>query len=78
MLCYVMLCYEIARALGPDRCMALPMVHAFKGCNTVSFFEEEVKELNGIQGQPTMTLHQHFQCSLATTPESLESFIKPL
>mgnify|MGYP000079044939 FL=1 len=30
--------HEIARALGPDRCMALPMFHAFTGCDTVSFF----------------------------------------
>ena len=30
-------------------------------------------------GKPTTTLHQHLQCSLATTPESVESFIyKPL
>ena len=61
--------HEIARVLGPDQCMALPMFHAFVGCDTVSFFG----------GKPTMTLHQHFQCSLATTPESVESFIyKPL
>ena len=30
--------HEIARALGPDRCVALPMFHAFTGCDTVSFF----------------------------------------
>ena len=61
--------HEIDRVLGSDRCMALPMVHAFAGCDTVSF----------LGGKPTMTLHQHFQCSLATTPESVESFIyKPL
>ena len=28
---------EIARALGPV-CMALPMFHAFTGCNKVLFF----------------------------------------
>ena len=30
--------HEIARALGPDRCMALPMFHAFTGCDTVVVF----------------------------------------
>ena len=58
-----------ARVLEPDRCMALPMFHAFAGCDTVSIFG----------GKTMMKLHQHFQCSLATTPESVESFIyKPL
>ena len=28
--------HEIARALGPDWCVALPMFHAFTGCDTVS------------------------------------------
>ena len=30
--------HEMARVLGPDRCRALPMFHAFTGCDTVSFF----------------------------------------
>lgn len=30
--------HEIANALGPDGCVALPMFHAFTGCDTVSFF----------------------------------------
>ena len=68
--------HEIPRALGPDRCMALPIPMLFM----VAILEEEVNELHGIHGKPTMTLHQHFQCFkfLATTPESVESFIKPL
>jgi len=51
---------EIARALGPDGCMALPKFHAFTGCDKVSFLEEEVKELHETHGKPTMTLDQHF------------------
>ena len=27
--------HEIAKVLGPDWCMALPMFHAFTGCDTV-------------------------------------------
>lgn len=30
--------HEIAKALGPDRCTALPVFHAFTGCDTVSSF----------------------------------------
>ena len=30
--------HEMAKALGPDRCTALPMFHAFTGCDTVSSF----------------------------------------
>ena len=28
----------IGKVLGPDRCIALPMFHAFTGCDTVPFF----------------------------------------
>ncbi|KAG0723068.1 hypothetical protein GWK47_043326 [Chionoecetes opilio] len=37
--------HEIAKALGPDRCVALPMFHAFTGCDTVSCF--------GVRGKKT-------------------------
>ncbi|KAG7160046.1 hypothetical protein Hamer_G017505 [Homarus americanus] len=30
--------HEISRALGPDRCVALLMFHAFTGCDKVSYF----------------------------------------
>ena len=40
-------------------------MHAFAGCDMVSI----------LGGKPTMTLHQLFERSLATTPESVESFI---
>ena len=30
--------HEIAKVLGCDQCIALPMFHAFTGCDTVSFF----------------------------------------
>ena len=30
--------HEMADALGPNRCVALPMFHAFTGCDTVSCF----------------------------------------
>ena len=30
--------HELVHALGPQQCIALPMFHAFTGCDTVSFF----------------------------------------
>ena len=30
--------HEIAKTLGPDQCIELPMFHAFTGCDTVPFF----------------------------------------
>ena len=30
--------HEMARSLGPDHCIALPMFHSFTGCDTVSSF----------------------------------------
>ena len=30
--------HEMAKILGPERCIALPMFHAFTGCDTVSSF----------------------------------------
>ena len=39
--------HEIANTLGPDRCEALPMFHAFTGCDTVSCFGGRGKKLHG-------------------------------
>ena len=30
--------HEMVKTIGPERCIALPMFHAFTGCDTVSFF----------------------------------------
>ena len=46
---------EIARALRPDRCMVLPISMLLQVAIRCSFLEEEVKELHGIHGKPTMT-----------------------
>ena len=34
---------EIGNALGPQQCMALPMFHAFTGCDTMSYFWRKEK-----------------------------------
>ena len=35
----------MARALGPHRCIALPLFHAFTGCDTVSLFSGRDKRI---------------------------------
>ena len=41
---------EIANALGPQQCMALPMFHAFTGCDTMSYFWRKEKKQHGMCG----------------------------
>ena len=36
--------HEIARSLGPQKSLALPVLHAFTGCDTVSFFAGKSKK----------------------------------
>lgn len=36
--------HEIARSLGPQKSLALPVFHAFTGCDTVSFFAGKSKK----------------------------------
>ena len=69
--------HKIARGLGPDQCMALPMLHAFTGCDTVSFFGGRGKRTAWDTWKATDDVTPVL-CSLATTPESVESFSKPL
>ena len=69
--------HEIARALGPDRCRALPMFHAFTGCDTVSCFGGRGKRTAWDTWKAYDSVTPAF-CSLAATPESIESSIKPL
>ena len=69
--------YEIARALGPDRCKALPVFHAFTGCDTVSFFGGRGKRTAWDTWKAYDDVTPAF-CFLAATRESVESVIKPL
>ena len=59
--------HEIARALGPDRCMALPMFHVFTGCDTVSFFGGRGKRTAWGTWKAYDDVTSAL-CSLATTP----------
>ena len=54
--------HEIARALGPDWCIALPMFHAFTVCGTVSSL------VGRVHGTPGMHMEMSLQCSVPWLP----------
>ena len=63
--------HEMARTLGPDRCMALPMFHAFTGCYTVPCFAGRGKR----SAWDTWKVYDNVTpalCSLIANPESIE------
>ena len=57
----------MAGALGPERCIALPFVHAFSGCDTVSSFagrgKKTVWEIWKVFNEVTPAF-----CTLASNP----------
>ena len=63
--------HEMARTLGHDRCMALPMFHAFTGCDTVSCFAGRGKrsawDTRKVYDDVTPAL-----CSLIANPEFIK------
>ena len=61
--------HEIARTLGPYRCIACQCSTLLQVAIGCGFLEEEAKELYGTHGKPTMALHQHF--ALWRAPQSL-------
>ncbi|CAH3151254.1 unnamed protein product [Porites lobata] len=69
--------HEMARILGPDRCIALPMFHAFTGCDTVSFFGGRGKRTAWDTWRSYNDITLIF-VSLANTPESVESSVTSL
>ena len=69
--------HEMANALGPDRCVALPMFHAFTGCDTVSCFGGRGKRTAWDIWNPYDEVTPAF-CAVAATPESVENWLGPL
>ena len=69
--------HEMARVLGPDRCTALPMFHAFTGCDTVSFFGGRGKRTAWDTWRSYNDITSIF-VSLANTPELVESSVTSL
>ena len=58
----------MARCLGPDRCRALPVFHAFTGCDTVSSFGGRGKKTAWDTWMTFGDVTRAF-CALAATPE---------
>ena len=52
--------HEMARALGPDQCVVLPMFHAFTGCDTVSSFGGRSKRTAWDTWKAYENVTQHF------------------
>lgn len=69
--------HEMARALGPDRCIALPMFHAFTGCDTISCFAGRGKKTAWDTWSVYETITKAF-CSLMEKPESVNDNMKSL
>ena len=71
--------HEMARALEPDRCVALPMFHAFTGCDTVSSFGGRGKKTAWDTWKAYEDVTPAF-CALAAYPssEDIEKWLQPL
>ena len=71
--------HEIARALGPDRCVALPMFHAFTGCDTVSSFGGRGKRTAWDTWKAYKDVTPAF-CALVARPipQTIEEWLGPL
>ena len=66
-------------ALGPDRCVVLPMFHAFTGCDTVSYFGGRGKKTTW----DTWTTYRDVTpaiCALGamTDPRAIDEWMEPL
>ena len=76
---WYILVHSIARALGKEGCTALPLFHAFTGCDTVSFFGGRRKKTAWntwkVYGNATDAF-----CALAITPskEDIEKWLPVL
>ena len=63
--------HDLARVLGPDRCNALPMFHAFTGCDTVSCFLGRGKKTAWDTWNAYRDVTNAF-CALTCTPDQDE------
>ncbi len=69
--------HEMAKALGPDKCTALLMFHAFAGCDNVSCFGGRDKKTAWDTWKAFDDVTPAF-CALDATPDSVENSVKSL
>ena len=63
--------HKIARALGPDQYVALPMFHEYTGCDTVSFFGGRVRKTEW----DTWTTYEDFTPAFSALGSMLDPLI---
>lgn len=69
--------HQMARTLGNDRWIALPMFHAFTGCHMVSCFGGGGKQTAWDTWKNHDKVTPGF-CALASTTESIEDWLDPV
>ena len=69
--------HEMANGLGPERCMALPMFHAFTGCDTVSSFAGRGKKTAWDTWMTFSDVTRAF-CAMATSPHAVDEWMELL
>ena len=71
--------HEMARALGPQKCIALPVFYAFTGCDTVSSFAGRGKKTAWDTWKAYEDVTEAF-CALAACPSgvTIELWLQPL
>ena len=74
--CYLA-AHEMVKALGPDRCIALPMFHAFTGCDTVSSFSGRGKKTAWDTWMASDDVTGAY-CALATNPDVIDTIMETL
>ncbi len=69
---HYLVAHEMAKALRPDKCTALPMSHAFTGCDNVSCFGDCGKKTVWDTWKAFDDVTPAF-CALGATPDSVNS-----
>lgn len=69
--------HEIAQALSPNQCMALPMFHAFTGCDTISFFYGRGKKTAWNTWRSYDEVTTAF-CAIASNPDEVNHYMEHL
>ena len=69
--------HEMALALGPDRSLALPMFHAFTGCDTVSSFNGRGKKTCWDTWKAVDEVTPAFS-ALTVTPNTIDDWLETL
>ena len=73
----ILAAHDTAKALGPEKCAALPVFHAFTGCDTVLFFAGRGKKTAWDTWRCYNEVTSAF-CTSSATPESVDDSMEQL